>query len=88
MNKVLSNLKTCAAAVALLVGAAASHAVVISSASNNPYSFSWSYNTPTATSHVLSGNGTMTISGFNSHVLVVNVTLSNTSLIGGKAASV
>ena len=84
MSKVLSKLRVCVAAAALFAGAAASHAVVISSSSSNPYSFSWSYNTPTVTPHVLSGTGSMMISGFNSSVLTVSISLSNTSLIGGQ----
>jgi len=64
----------------LSLASAASHAVVISSATNNPYAFSWSYDTG---SGLLTGNGTMTLSGFNSGVLSIAMTLNNTSPITG-----
>lgn len=70
-----------AVTAALATFGASSHAVLISSSTNNPYSFSWSYNTG---SSLLTGTGLLTLSGFNSSVLSVNVTLNNTSLIGGQ----
>ncbi len=70
-----------AVAAALFSLATASQAVVISAASNNPYAFSWSFNTGSA---LLTGNGTMNLSGFNTNQLTVNVTLTNTSLLGGQ----
>ncbi len=44
MSKLFSVLRGCVAAVAL-VASAASHAEVVSSGSNNPLAFSWSFNT-------------------------------------------
>lgn len=55
-------------------------ATVISSSSNNPLLFSWDY---VALGHHLTGNGSLTVSGFNSTQLTVGVTLTNTSLLGG-----
>jgi hypothetical protein len=70
-----------AAAVTSLAGfAMPGHTAVISSANNNPYAFSWSYNTG---SSILSGSGSMTLSGFNSSALTVTASLTNTSAIGG-----
>ena len=57
----------------------ASHAVVLTSASNT-YAFSWSYNTG---SSLLTGNGSITASGFDSGSLTLLVSLTNTSQIGG-----
>lgn len=70
------------AAIALALAATASQAVLIGSGSNNPYAFSWSYNTGTS---LLTGFGSMTISGFNSSVLSVTISLTNTSALGGAA---
>lgn len=64
-------------AALLSLFSATSHATVISAGSNNPLAFSWSYNSGAA--GLLTGNGTMTLSGFNSVALTVNVTLNNTS---------
>jgi hypothetical protein len=55
------------------------HAVPITS--STPYAFSWSYNTGSA---LLTGNGSLTFTGFNSNLLSVGVSLTNTSLIGGQ----
>ncbi|MBL8342222.1 MAG: cistern family PEP-CTERM protein [Rubrivivax sp.] len=73
----------CLAIVAAFLAAfgAPSHAVMISATTNNPYFFSWSFNTGTS---LLTGSGLMTLSGFNSSTLAVTVTLNNTSLIGGQ----
>lgn len=68
------------AAWVLMAVGGPSHAVLISSSVNNPFSFSWAYDTGSST---LSGNGLITISGFNSSVLTLTVTLANTSAIGG-----
>ena len=70
-------------AAALLLGLTSlpSHAVVIGSGGVNPYAFSWSFNTGTS---LLTGNGSLTVSGFNSSSLTVNVSLTNTSLLGGQ----
>lgn len=70
---------------AVLAGCAmfstASHAILIGSGGVNPYAFSWSFNTGTS---LLTGNGSLTLSGFNSSALTVAVTLNNTSQIGGQ----
>ena len=68
-------------AAGLTLFSSASHAVLISSAVNNPYSFSWAYDTG---SSLLTGNGVLTLSGFNSSLLTVGVTLNNTSVNGGQ----
>ncbi|MBM3341526.1 MAG: PEP-CTERM sorting domain-containing protein [Betaproteobacteria bacterium] len=65
-----------AAATAAMVMAAPSHAVLISS--GDPYAFNWSYNSAAG---ALTGNGTLTVSGFNSNSLTVGVTLTNTSAL-------
>ena len=53
-----------------------SHAVVISGSS--PYAFNWNYDSQSAAG-ILSGNGTLTVSGFNTHQLTIAVSLNNTS---------
>lgn len=62
------------------LASATSHAVAISSA-NSTYAFSWSYDTG---SGLLTGNGTMSVSGFNSGTLTIAMTLNNTSPIPGQ----
>jgi len=62
----------------MVVGMSAAQAVVISSATNNPYAFNWSFNSAAG---VLSGTGSMTLSGFNSSSLTVAITLNNTSAL-------
>lgn len=79
--KRLRKLSLALASATLLSLPAVSHAVLISESSNNPYAFSWSYNTGTS---LLTGSGTMSISGFNSSDLTVTVSLTNTSAIGGQ----
>lgn len=74
-------LKFAAAFVAAALTATSAQAVLISAGSNNPLALSWSYNTGTS---VLTGNGTMSLSGFNSNSLTVAISLTNTSLIGGQ----
>jgi hypothetical protein len=66
------------AAFALAVVTTASQAVLISAGSNNPLSFSWSFNTGLS---LLTGFGSMTFSGFNSTVLTVATTLTNTAAL-------
>lgn len=63
----------------LSLASAASHAVVISSASNS-YAFSWSYDTG---SGLLTGNGSMSITGWGTGTLSILTTLHNTSPITG-----
>lgn len=71
-----------AVAAALLMGLpAVSMATLVSGGSNNPLAFSWSYNTG---SSLLTGSGSMLLSGFNSSFLTVSVTLNNTSALGGQ----
>jgi len=72
--------KALAVAAVALLAPAASMATLVSSAVNDPLSFSWAYNTG---SSVLTGSGSMTITGFNTSLLTVAVSLSNTSSIGG-----
>jgi hypothetical protein len=52
-----------------------SQAVTITSGASS-YSFNWSYS---STAGLLTGSGTLAVSGFNSNVLKVNVTLNNSS---------
>jgi hypothetical protein len=63
----------------------ASYAVVISSGVSNPYNFSWSHTVVGSDSlqHTLTGFGSLTVAGFNSNSLTINVSLTNTSLLGG-----
>jgi hypothetical protein len=68
----------CAALTGLLP--VASEAALVSGATNNPHAFSWNYNTGTS---LLTGSGSMTLSGVNSSLLSVSVSLANTSAIGG-----
>lgn len=65
---------------ALGLASVASHAVVITSDAPT-YSFDWSYNTGT---YALTGNGTLTVSGFNSNQLTIVFTLTNTSPHAGQ----
>ena len=83
--KQLRRLGLAAATVVLLGVGTASHATIISSSTNNPLNFSWSKTVLGNDGlHTLTGNGSMTLSGFNSSLLTVNLTLSNTSAIGGQ----
>jgi hypothetical protein len=70
-----------AAAIAIPMGLASmsAQATTVSSGSNNPLAFSWSFATPTNPSRNLTGTGSMTISGFNSSSLTIVVTLNNTA---------
>jgi hypothetical protein len=49
--------------------------------SSDPLNFSWSFDTGTS---LLTGFGSMTLSGFNTDTLSVAVTLNNTSQLGGQ----
>jgi len=83
-KSVLNPIRMTAVAGALtmaLASAGVANATLISSGSNNPLSFSWSYNTGTS---LLTGNGSLTVSGFNSSSLTVSATLTNTSQLGGQ----
>jgi hypothetical protein len=83
-KSVLNSIRMTAIAGALtmaLASAGVANATVISSSSNNPLSFSWSYNTGAS---LLTGNGSLTVTGFNSSSLTVTATLTNTSLLGGQ----
>jgi len=84
--KYLHTLGLAAAAAASLTAATASHATLIGSSTNNPLAFSWSQTVLGSDSlaHTLTGNGSMTLSGFNSSTLTVNLTLNNTSSILGQ----
>ncbi|MBI3157208.1 MAG: cistern family PEP-CTERM protein [Burkholderiales bacterium] len=76
----LGMIRSCLAAVALASFGAGSHAVIVSSGSNNPLGFSWSYNTGLS---LLTGSGSMTVGGFNSSLLSITVSLTNTSSLAG-----
>lgn len=67
-------------AAGLLLFSSASQAVIITNV-NNTHAFSWSFDTG---SGLLTGNGTMTFSGFGTGALTVAMTLNNTSPIGGQ----
>jgi len=56
------------------------HAVTISETTNNPYGFSWSYDTGSVEG-VLSGSGSLTVSGFGTEYLSVEISLTNTSAV-------
>ena len=71
-----------AIAAAILAVSGAANATIISAGSNNPLNFSWSYTT--ASNTLLTGFGTMTVSGFNSNSLTIATSLTNTSTIGGQ----
>jgi hypothetical protein len=76
---------TLAGALALsLASAGVANATFISSSSNNPLNFSWSFATPNPGSYNLTGTGTLSVSGFNSNLLTVGVTLNNTSPNSGQ----
>lgn len=79
--KRLKKLSLALTSATLLSLPAVGHAVLISGSSNNPYAFSWSYNTG---SSLLTGSGTMAIAGFNSSTLTLTVSLANTSAVGGQ----
>jgi len=68
------------------LAAGAANAVVISSGGNNPLNFLWNQQVTGSDglNHILSGFGSMTISGFNSNSLTVTISLTNTSSIGGQ----
>lgn len=64
------------AIAALTLLASQAQATVISAGSNNPLAFSWSFSSDAG---LLTGSGSMTLSGFNSSALTLNISLSNTS---------
>lgn len=68
----------CVAAVSALFAlfSAIGNATVITSSSNNPLLFTWLYSSAAGD---LTGNGSLTLSGFNTPTLTVAVTLANTS---------
>lgn len=70
----------CVAAISVLftLFSVIGNATVITSGSNNPLLFNWSYSSVAGN---LTGNGSLTISGFNSSQLTVAVTLANTSIL-------
>lgn len=76
----LGMIRSCLAAVALASFSAGSHAVIVSSGANNPLAFNWSYNTGLS---LLTGSGSMAVTGFNSSALTITVTLTNTSSFAG-----
>lgn len=87
MSRRLRAIGSVLAALALASISAAAVATPVSSGANNPLNFAWS-NSVTGfdgLQHTLTGNGSMTVSGFNSTLLSIVVTLNNTSPIGGVA---
>lgn len=75
LNRILKNVISVAVA-AIALGSVPSHAVVIDSSTNNPFAFNWSFGSVAGN---LTGTGSMTVSGFNSNTLSLNISLSNTS---------
>jgi hypothetical protein len=67
-----------AIAVATLLAASPSQATFIDATTNNPLLFTWS---GSSAAGVLSGSGSLTVSGFNSNTLAVLISLSNTSAL-------
>ncbi len=72
--------KHAAFAALLLIASGAAQATLVSAGLNDPLNFTWSYNTG---SSLLTGYGSMTISGFNTSQLTVLTSLTNTSALGG-----
>lgn len=81
VSKLVNYAKACLAAAAF-VAASSANAVLIGTGGVNPYTFSWSE--AVTGGNVLTGNGSMTVSGFNSGLLSITITLNNTSAIGGQ----
>ncbi len=73
--KSLRNLSLAAVSLCMLALSLPSQAIPISSGSG-AHNFSWSYN---SSAGLLSGTGSLTLSGWNSNTLLVAVTLNNTS---------
>ena len=69
------------ASAALIGVPSVSSATLVSSGTNDPLTFDWNYDTGTS---LLTGSGSMTVSGFDSSLLSVLITLNNTSSIGGQ----
>jgi hypothetical protein len=81
MTKLQKFLRTAnIAAVSTLFGlfSAVGNATVISSGSSNPLGFTWSYSSAAG---ALTGSGSLTLSGFNTSTLTMDVILNNTSLL-------
>ena len=71
-------LGVCVATLALSSGA--SHALLLGSGGTNPLNFAWSFDSGTSAG-LLTGNGTIAASGFNSNSLALFITLNNTSAL-------
>ncbi len=78
--KTLKTLRVLVGVASLTLFSISGQATVISSSSNNPLGFTWSYFDGTDT---LSGSGSLTVSGFNSSSLTVAISLTNTAPAGG-----
>jgi len=78
MNNWMPKVKHTLFAIALASASFAASAITISSGVNNPYNFTWAFNSGAGS---LSGSGSLTLSGFNSSALTVNVSLSNSSAL-------
>jgi PEP-CTERM motif len=81
MNKWTVKAKHALASVALASASLAASAVTIGAGTHNPYDFTWLFSSAAGN---LTGSGQLTLSGFNSGVLNVGVTLNNTSATAGK----
>lgn len=84
MNRILKFAATACLALAIILVGKPSEAVTITPSTNNPYTFNWSFATPNPGSYNLTGNGSITVSGFNSNLLTLVITLNNTSPNGGQ----
>jgi hypothetical protein len=82
--KTRRTLTMAAAALSLLGLSLPSHAVIIGT--SDDYRFDWSYTVIGSDSlqHTLTGFGSLSARGFNSSSLTINVSLTNTSLLGGR----
>jgi hypothetical protein len=72
----LRTLISAVAAVLALISVP-SHATIISATSNNPYAFNWS---SSGGGYNLAGLGSLTVSGFNSNLLTLNISLTNSTV--------
>lgn len=75
MNQI-KKLSLAAISATLMLFGPSSYATPITSSTNNPYSFTWSYNSGAG---VLTGSGSMNVTGWNTNVLSLFITLFNTA---------
>lgn len=74
--KIKKSYRVAAVSALFALFSAVGNATVITSSSNNPLLFNWLYSSVAGN---LTGNGSLSLSGFNSSLLTVAVTLANTS---------